>query len=208
MEPTIPVPLSRPQSFSWAARPNGSVSSNWLQNGVGSWLEILRPHISEHEILNYIVSLYYQRSIVTLAALISENFQNVAYCPGAEKETWSFPKDLLVAGANRSRERHLETIKGEKIIAFVSDDCPVSMVQTVIKARQIADKKKRMQLIVAPLQQLSETHLFMNRMVSNGNMLFINDEQWRKENLAEKIRLPLFVPLGDDLSLPARTSTK
>jgi hypothetical protein len=64
------------------------------------------------------------------------------------------------------------------------------------------------QLIVAPLQQLSETHLLMNRMESNGNMLFIDDEKWHKENLAEKIRLPLFVPLADDLSLPARTSTK
>ena len=67
------------------------------------------------------------------------------------------------------------------MIAFVSDDCPVSMVATVIKARQFADQNKGGQLIVAPLQQLSETHLLMNRMVSNGNMLFINDEQWRKK---------------------------
>lgn len=168
-------------------------------NGVGSWLEILRPHLPAHEIVNYIVSFYYQRSMVTLASLIAENYQSVAYCPGSEKETWSFPKDLLVAGANGSRDRLLGTIKGEKIIAFVSDDCPVSIAATVIKARQIADQKKRVQLIVAPLQQLSETHLLMNRMVSNGNMLFIDDEQWRKENLAEKIRLPLFVPLGDNL---------
>jgi hypothetical protein len=177
-------------------------------DGVGNWLAILGPHIPEHEILNYCLSLYYQRSMVTLAALIAENFQSTASCPGVEKETWSFPHDLLVAGADGHGGRQLETIKGEKIIAFVSDDCPVSMVATVIKTRQIADQGKRVQLIVAPLQQLSETPLRMNRMVSNGNMLFINDEQWRKENLAEKIRLPLFVPLGDDPLLPARTSIK
>jgi len=177
-------------------------------DGLGNWLAILGPHIPEHEILNYCLSLYYQRSMVTLAALIAENFQSAAYCPGVAKETWSFPQDLLVAGADGHGERLLGTIKGKKIIAFASDDCPVSMVATVIKARQIADQGNRVQLIVALFQQLSETHLAMNRMVSNGNMLFIDDEQWRKENLAEKIRLPLFVPLGDDPLLPARTSIK
>lgn len=35
-----------------------------------------------------------------------------------------------------------------------------------------------------------------------------NDEEWREKYLAEKIRLPLFVPLGDDMSLPVGTSTK
>ncbi len=38
--------------------------------GVGDWLKILSPHISETEILNYCVSLYYNRSMVTLASLI------------------------------------------------------------------------------------------------------------------------------------------
>ncbi|MHB1350317.1 MAG: hypothetical protein ACYCYR_10640 [Desulfobulbaceae bacterium] len=173
-------------------------------DGIGNWLAILGPHIPEHEILNYCLSLYYQRSMVTIAALIVENFQSAAYCPGVEKEIWSFPKDLLVTEANGHGEKQLGTIKAGKIIAFVSDDCPVSMVATVIKARQLADQNKGVQLIVAPLQQLSEAHLLMNRMVSNGNMLFINDEQWRKENLARKIKLPLFVPLGNDLSLPDR----
>jgi hypothetical protein len=177
-------------------------------DGVGNWLAILGPHIPEHEILNYCLSLYYQRSMVTLAALIAENFQSAASCPGIEKETWNFPQDLRVADADRHGEMGMGTIKGEKIIAFVSADCPVSMVATVIKARQIADQKNRVQLIVAPLQQLSETYLLMGRMVSNGNVLFIDDEQWRRENLDEKIRLPLFVPFGDDPTLPVRTSIK
>jgi hypothetical protein len=142
--------------------------------------------------------------MVTIAALIAENFQSAAYCPGVEKETWSFPKDLLVAEANGHGEKQLGTMKGQKIIAFVSDDCPVSMVATVIKARQLADQNKGVQLIVAPLQQLTETHLLMNKMVSNGNMLFIDDEHWRKKKLAKKIKLPFFVPLGDDLSLPVQ----
>jgi hypothetical protein len=34
-------------------------------------------------------------------------------------------------------------------------------------------------------------------MVSGGNMLFINDEKWRKVNLVKKIRLPLFIRIGD-----------
>ncbi len=54
--------------------------------GVGSWLEILTPYIPKHEILNYCVSLYYNRSMITLASLIIENFRDVAYCPGVEKD--------------------------------------------------------------------------------------------------------------------------
>jgi hypothetical protein len=34
--------------------------------------------------------------------------------------------------------------------------------------------------------------------VHNGHLLFIDDEPWRNEHLAEKIRLPLFVPIGDE----------
>lgn len=177
-------------------------------DGVDSWLAILGPHISEHEILNYCLALYYERSMVTLAALIAEHFQDAAFCPGTERGQWSFPQNLHVVDAGGGGERELGAVKGGKIIALVSDDCPVSMVAAVSRARQLADRNTDARLIVLPLQPLSEKHLAMNRMVSNGNLLFINDEQWRNSNLAEKIRLPLFVLLGDDVSLPVRTSAK
>ncbi len=164
-------------------------------NGVENWLEILKKHIPDHEILNYCVSLYYKRSMVTLASLIIENFKDVAYCPGVEKPTFSFPQDLLVLETNGNRERKLAEFKGNKIIALVSDDCPVSMVETVRKARQLVDQRQGTVLIVAPLQELSEKHLAMSRMVSGGSMLFINDEKWRKENLDRKIKLPLLIEI-------------
>ena len=44
----------------------------------------------------------------------------------------------------------------------------------------------------------------MGRMISNGNLFFINDEKWRKDNLTKKIKLPLFVRLGDDFDSEAR----
>ena len=47
--------------------------------GVESWIEILNRHIPDHEILNYCVSLYYDRSMVTLASLIIEKYRNAAY---------------------------------------------------------------------------------------------------------------------------------
>lgn len=177
--------------------------------GVGDWLEILSPYLPKSEILNYCVSLYYQRSMVSLASLIIDNYPNGAYCPGDKKEAFSFPGDLLISdGRSGSGERRLASFKGKKIIAFVSDDCPVSMVKTIIKVRQLADQKKEVKIIVAPLEKLSEKHLAMNRMVSNGSMYFIDGEQWCKQNLTKKIMLPLFIPLGDDLVLPDRTSTK
>lgn len=168
-------------------------------NGVGSWLEILKSHIPEYEMLNYCVSLYYNRSMVTLASLIIENYRKTAYCPGVEKKTFSLPADMLITEADGNKERKLNDFRGNTVIAFVSDDCPVSMVETISKVRQLAAQKKNASVIVAPLQKLSGNHLAMRRMISNGNLFFINDEKWRKDYLAKKIRLPLFVRVGKDI---------
>jgi len=160
-------------------------------DGVKSWLKILRPYIPENEILNYSVSLYYNRSMVTLASLISENFKEAAFCPGETKISFNFPDDLHIINGNSNRGNRLGEIKGTRIIAFVSDKCPVSMVKTIIRMRQSVELRKGT-VIVAPLEKLSEKHLAMGRMVSGGEMFFISDEKWRKENLSRKIRLPLF----------------
>jgi hypothetical protein len=166
--------------------------------GVENWLEILKIHIPEHVILNYCVSLYYRRSMVTLASLIIDQNTKFAYCPGIEKKRFSFPGDLTVVDGAGSREWKLNEFKGDKIIAFVSEDCTVSMVTTISKARELSDQKQDATLFVAPLQALSKNHLVMNRMISNESIFFVNDEQWRKKNLPEKMKLPLFVRIGNE----------
>lgn len=163
--------------------------------GVDSWREILNRYIPDHEILNYCVSLYYDRSMVTLASLIINNHRGAAYCLGVEKHTFTLPKDLLVTDANLGWERKWDSFKSKKIIAFVSDDCPVSMVETIMMARKLAAQNNDVKLIVAPLQQLSDKHLTMSRMVSGSHLLFVDDEKWRKENLATKVKLPLFIEI-------------
>ena len=162
-------------------------------SGVGAWIELLHPFIAKQKILNYCVSLYYNRSMVTLSFQIMENFPDLAWCSGQEKEVFNFPAKLTVVDAAGTTERTLDKFQGDKLIAFVSDDCPVSMAATVIKARQLADQNNGTILLVAPLQPLSSNHLLMNRMVSNGNIFFINDEKWRTDNLSQKIKLPLFL---------------
>jgi hypothetical protein len=165
-------------------------------DGVGNWLEILKSHIPEHEIVNYCISLYYQRSMVTLASLIGGQYQDAAFCPGAENRTWNLPGDLLVVTADGMGARKLETIKGPTIFAFVSDDCPVSMVETVMTLRR-SSANEDAAVIVVPLQQLSQKHLAMSRMVRSERMFFLNDEKWRQENLKEKPKLPLFFRKSD-----------
>lgn len=161
--------------------------------GVGNWLEILKNNIPEHEVLNYCVSLYYERSMVTLAALIMDRFRSAAFCPGVEEIDLSFPDDLTDMVTNGNGERRLGEFSGERIISFVSDDCPVSLVDTICRARNLADKKIDIPIIVVPLQRLSGSHLGMNRMLSSGNLYFINDENWRKKTLTKKIKLPLLL---------------
>ncbi len=163
-------------------------------SGVGGWLAILKPFLPQQEILNYCVSLYYQRSMVTLASLISDRFNDVAFCDGGAGETIRFPADLRIVAADGTTESALKDFKGKKLIAFVSAECPVSMVATVNKARQ----QKTIPLIVAPVEKLAESHLAMAGMVRNGNMYFINDDKWRTDNLAKGMKLPFFVLLGSN----------
>ena len=167
--------------------------------GVGDWLKILAPHIPEQEIVNYCVSLYYNRSMVTLASVIIDKFKDAAYCPGDTASTFSFPGDLQILETGQNTTKNLDTIKGNKLIAFFSEQCPVSMVAAVKKARKLADAKPPITLIITPLEKLSGNHLSMNRMVRNGKLLFVSDEKWRKNNLTKGIKLPLFINIEDGL---------
>jgi len=97
---------------------------------------------------------------------------------------------LSIADDNGNGQRKLVDITGNKIIAFVSEDRPVSMVDTIRKIRHLSDQKNETQVIVASLQKLSVKHLAMKRMVSSGNMLFINDPRWSKDHQMKKIKMP------------------
>lgn len=165
-------------------------------NGVGNWLELLKVNIPEHDVLNYCVSLYYNRSMVSLAHLIVSNFRDIAYCPGNIEKSIRLSKDLSITDADGNRKGILNDFGNSAVISFVSDDCPVSMVETVVRARQLAAQEKDAKLIVAPLQELSNKHLAMRRMLSSANMLFVNDEKWYKNSLPKDVRLPLFVNIA------------
>ena len=164
-----------------------------ILQGVASWLELLQPYLSEQEILNYCVSLYYQRSMITLAGKIVENFKNIAHCPGAEIEKVNFPKDLLLVCAVNKRNIKWSDLTGKKTIVFVSADCPISMVEAIVKARQLSHQQEKNTLIIAPVEKLSSKHFALNRMIRNGNLYFIKDEIWRKEIVAQRVKLPFFV---------------
>jgi hypothetical protein len=165
--------------------------------GVKGWIKNLSPHLPEHEILNYCASLYYNRSMVALASLIIDNFRNAAFCPGEKRKTFSFPKELLITKMGSSQIIKLGDLKGKKIISFVSEDCPVSMVETVIRARQLSGRKENLPVIIAAPLDLSKSYLNMAKMISKPNMFFINDEKWRKKNLEKKFMLPLFIVISD-----------
>ena len=65
------------------------------------------------------------------------------------------------------------------------------LVETVSKARHLANQKENVPVIVAPLEKLSSNHFAITMMIRNSNMFFINDENWRKYNLTKKIKLPM-----------------
>jgi len=165
-------------------------------NGVKNWLRILKPYIPEHEVLNYCVSLYYNRSMVSRAHLIVSSFNEYANCPGSKLKNIRLPEDISVIDGEGNGRGKIKDFSSNGVAAFVSDDCPVSMVETVIKSRELAEQGKGAKLIVVPVQQLSEKHLAMRRMLANDNLFFVSDEKWRKENMPKDIRLPLFVDIA------------
>jgi len=183
-------------SYHRKGTPAGEIRIRYQQEvlaGIGSWLSTLQDHIPAKELLNSCAALSCDRDMVSLSARIIREFEEIAYCSGDEPGSFSFPDDLQLARSDGASAGKLGGFKGTKMVAFVSDECPVSMALTVIKARELTGSEKEQLLIVAPLERLSKKHLAMNRNVSGGNMMFIDDEKWRKKNLRENLRLPLFV---------------
>lgn len=165
--------------------------------GVKVLLTILRDHIPENELLNYCVGLYYNRGMVTMASFIADNFKSIAYCGDNKQALINVPASQKLINSDGSAIGKLGDLKGEKIVSFVSSDCPVSMVRTVVKARELAEANNQGEnqfLIVVPLEQLSEKHSSMNRNVSGGAMLFVTDKLWLENDL-QNIRLPLILKL-------------
>jgi len=160
---------------------------------VKTLLTILRDHIPENELLNYCVGLYYKRGMVTMASFIADNFASIAYCGGDNQKQGDLPVNLQLVNSDGSTAGKLGALKGEKIVSFVSSDCAVSLVRTVVMARGIVEANNQGEnqiLVVVPLEQLSEKHRAMNRNVSGGTMLFVNDKLWLENDL-QNIRLPL-----------------
>ncbi len=163
-------------------------------SGVKTLLSLLQDHIPENELLNYCVGLYYDRGMVTMASFIVDNFNTIVYCGNDNRNLTVFPAHLKLVNADGSTAGKLGfLLNEEKIVSYVSADCPVSMVRTVIKAREIAETKNEgvnRLLIVVPLEKLSEKHRAMSRNVSGGTILYVDDESW-VENSSQNIRLPL-----------------
>lgn len=164
-----------------------------ILEGVSNWIELLRPYIPDYEVLNYIVSFYYNRSMVTLAHKIIINNKNAAHCPGDENIKLDISGDLRVTMTNGKGERILSEIKGDKTFAFASIDCPVSLVETVSRLRQKFNRQSNEVVIVVPTENLSEKHFAMSKMVRGGEAFFVSDERWQKEHLLHNIKLPLFL---------------
>jgi hypothetical protein len=167
---------------------------------VQAWLETLSPFLPGHEILNYCVSLYYNRSMVTMAGRIMDAFPDHAWCPGTEVAALpDMPPDLPILAPATNSTRKLADLSGQKTFALVSEKCPVSLAATVLKGRTMAKHTARDLLIILPLEPLSETILAMNRMIRNSTLLFVNNEQWRKDTLPRQVKLPCFVQPGQGM---------
>lgn len=126
----------------------------------------------------------------SLASLIVVEFRNVAYCPGEDATSLSLTRDLSYTDASQNLRGTLAEIKGNTMIALVSTECPVSMVEAVSKARMLKRQNNGSILLVAPLEKLSEQHISMSRMISGGNLFFIYDERWYQSFGDDQIRLP------------------
>jgi hypothetical protein len=129
---------------------------------------------------------------------IADNFREFACCGEEKQDLRDLPENLNLIRADGSAAGTSGAIKGAKTFAFVSADCPVSMVMTVIKSREAAAAKNPAanSIIVVPLEKLSAKHRSMSSNISGGALLFVDDEQWCKINLSENMRLPFFVNIA------------
>lgn len=141
------------------------------------WLDTLAPHMPRHQVMNHLVSLYYERSMVAMAARLLNAFEKDAICPKVENCAicGTLPEDTVVLSGRLTQR--IKDIDGRKDIIFVSESCPVSMTKAVVAARE-ADGND-LTIIVAPLEPLSEKHRAMNGLLSGKKLLFVDDEKWQ-----------------------------
>lgn len=168
---------------------------NAVLDAVGGWLKALSEQIPGSEIVNSCVAFFYERSMVSLAALIIARFPDEAICPGGSDRPFPLAEDLTLTNAQGTWQGTLGDLKGEKTVALVADDCPVSMTVAVIKARELARHNAASSLIVAPLQKLSDTHRVMAKMIREEKILYINDEKWYGTIPVNRPRLPFIYAL-------------
>lgn len=168
-----------------------------IMENTSEWIIHLKTHISTQILLNHIIGLYYKRSMITLGSTISLNFASYAYCEGIQKDVFVFPKALLDNSRNSSNKEG-KVLSGNSIVSFISPACPVSLVSTVKKARELASEGEDKTILVVPLEKLNSDHRSIRRLLTQNNLIFFDNDEWREKNLPETIRLPLIIPLQTD----------
>lgn len=162
-----------------------------ILDGVKSWRRILGKHMAEDEIVSFCVSFFFKREMVTLAYLLMEDNRDVATCPGEAPFPLQFP-DTLKLTFGEGIETELGKILTPKLVTIISTKCTFSMVESVMKARELVEKRKGVAMIIATVEPLNREHLAMSQLVNGGLLLFVNDEKWRVEQFKNKPFLPYF----------------
>ncbi|MBN1755749.1 hypothetical protein JW877_06000 [bacterium] len=175
---------------------------DYILSGVEEWTGVLSGRVDPKDVIGFCADLYYRRSMVSQAFRIFDHFRahfipkNTAELNPLFRIGETFP-DFTLINSDHSIRRKLTSLNIPKLIAVISEKSLFSMVETIILARELAPDSQDFAVIIVPLEELSEDHLMMDRMVAE-DLYFMDEQDWREEYLINNTFVPQFFFLDTD----------
>jgi len=145
-----------------------------INKDVQRWVSMLSPRIEAKETIAFIMKIFYNRGMVSIAAHILQNNRNILdkkvyrNSPNLQSlyNIGETVLDLNIEEAIHSKGRDLTKNKNYKIVSLVDVDDVVSQVSTITLARQLDKTQSKIPIIIIPKEKLTQSHFDMDNLFS------------------------------------------
>jgi hypothetical protein len=113
-----------------------------MVNDVGTWIDSLGKQLGSHQIVNYFLQFYLDRSMVSMAIRIAEKYESYSLCPALnEGEADSLSDMEIKISDTRSGIGNLKKMSFLKILFFYNSGCPACIAEQISLMRTLKQEK-------------------------------------------------------------------
>jgi len=153
-----------------------------INNDVKVWIDLLLPKIEAKETVAFMMNIFYNRGMVSMAGSILQNNRKILnrkvyrISYGVEsiyKIGYQF-QEIKVTDESNKINWDLSNYKDYKIISLVEGNDVVSKVSAIKLARDLNESLKEIPIIILPKNSLTTSHYSLNKAVDRTFYFFNN----------------------------------